>query len=191
MDKTKQLSAIAGACAACTKCELSQNRTNSVFSAGSATAEIAVIGEAPGRNEDLRGTPFIGRSGALLDEMLAAARFSRTENLYITNIVKCRPPDNRDPKPAERAACVPYLHAQLDVLQPKIVVCVGRIAAQFLIRKDFSVTREHGLFIEKNGILYMGTFHPAALMRTPSNKPLAAADFALLREKALELGILR
>ena len=134
---------------------------------------------------------IVGKSGSgkstLLDKYLFAIDLDREKNCYIANIVKCRPPQNRDPLPAESEACMPWLREQFRLLRPKIVVCLGRIAAQRMIRSDFSVTKEHGQFIEKNGILFMGTFHPAALLRGPQNKPNAFADFVALRDKIHEV----
>ncbi|MDL2215850.1 uracil-DNA glycosylase [Ruminococcaceae bacterium OttesenSCG-928-N02] len=189
-EKAQHLAALKQTCAACTKCALCEGRTNTVFGTGPLTAEVMVVGEGPGQNEDEQGQPFVGRSGTLLDTYLNSVGFSRQENVYITNIVKCRPPGNRDPKTEEREICLPYLREQYKILRPKIVICLGRIAAQCLIRPDFAVTREHGTFTEKGGVFFMGTFHPAALLRNPNNKPAAFNDFAALREKALKLGIL-
>ena len=151
----------------CRRCGLAAGRHNVVFGAGQPGAKIMLIGEGPGENEDLQGAPFVGRSGQLMDKMLEYAGFSRERNVYIANMVKCRPPQNRDPAPEEIDACLPWLRGQVAALRPAIIVCVGRIAASSLIRKDFRVTREHGQFIEKNGTLMMGTFHPAALLRNP------------------------
>lgn len=173
-------------CQDCRECSLCETRTNVVFGDGSRTAEIMFVGEGPGAHEDEQGVPFVGKAGQLLDDMLAIIGLDRTM-VYIANIVKCRPPQNRDPLPAESEACMPWLREQFRLLQPKIVVCLGRIAAQRMIRSDFSVTKEHGQFIEKNGILFMGTFHPAALLRGPQNKPNAFADFVALREKIQEV----
>ena len=170
----------------CHLCQLYQSRHNIVFGVGNPRARVMFIGEAPGRNEDLQGEPFVGRGGKLLDDMLAMIGLDRSR-IYITNSVKCRPPQNRDPLPAESEACMPWLREQFRLLRPKIVVCLGRIAAQRMIRSDFSVTKEHGQFIEKNGILFMGTFHPAALLRGPQNKPNAFADFVALRDKIHEV----
>lgn len=169
-------------CLVCEKCDLCCTRTHVVFGTGNPNAEVLFIGEAPGRNEDEQGLPFVGRSGQLLDKYLFAIDLDRTKNCYIANIVKCRPPQNRDPQPAESEACMPWLREQFRLLKPKIVVCLGRIAAQRMIRKDFSVTKEHGQLYEKGGILFMGTFHPAALLRSPQNKPAAFADFTALRD---------
>ena len=159
-------------CLACSRCELCKTRTNVVFGQGVEDAEVLFVGEGPGQNEDEQGLPFVGRSGQLLDKYLFAIDLDRTKNCYIANIVKCRPPQNRDPQPAESEACMPWLREQFRLLKPKIVVCLGRIAAQRMIRKDFSVTKEHGTFVQKNGVWFMGTFHPAALLgRRRTNPP--------------------
>lgn len=168
-------------CKNCRECSLWETRTNVVFGVGNQNAEVLFIGEGPGANEDAQGVPFVGRAGHLLDDMLEIIGLKR-DDVYIANIVKCRPPQNRDPLPAESEACMPWLREQFRLLQPKIVVCLGRIAAQRMIRQDFSVTREHGQIINKGGILFMGTFHPAALLRQPQNKPEAFADFTVLRD---------
>ncbi|MCL2057274.1 MAG: uracil-DNA glycosylase [Oscillospiraceae bacterium] len=167
----------------CTACALSETRTKVVFGAGNPAAKVMLIGEAPGANEDLRGEPFVGRAGVLLDKMLLAAGFSRSENIYIANMIKCRPPENRDPTPDETAACGSFLRGQIAAVAPKIIVCLGRIAAQAMISPDFRVTKEHGVFREKGGILYMGTFHPALLLRSPSYKPDAFADLLAVRQR--------
>ena len=173
-------------CIHCQKCGLAETRTNVVFGEGARDAEVMFIGEGPGEQEDRTGRPFVGRAGQLLDDMLAMIDLKR-EKVFIGNMVKCRPPQNRDPLPAESEACMPWLREQFRLLRPKIVVCLGRIAAQRMIRADFSVTKEHGTFIEKNGILFMGTFHPAALLRQPQNKPEAFGDFVALRDKIHEV----
>ena len=171
------------ACMSCQKCALADTRHNVVFGAGVPNAEVMFIGEGPGENEDLQGEPFVGRGGKLLDDMLELIDLDRKRNVYIANIVKCRPPQNRDPLPTESEACMPWLREQFKLLQPKIVVCLGRIASQRMIRTDFSVTKEHGTFVQKNGVWFMGTFHPAALLRQAQNKPAAFADFVALRDK--------
>ena len=176
-------------CADCTKCGLCEGRTNVVFGYGKPDADIMLIGEGPGENEDLQGMPFVGRSGQLLDKFLAAIDLSREKNVYIANMVKCRPPKNRDPKPEEQDVCIEWLREQFKVIRPKIIVCVGRISAQKLISPDFRVTKEHGIFVEKNGVLMMGTFHPAAILRNPNNKELAFQDWLALREKAKEMNL--
>lgn len=176
-------------CQGCTKCELCSTRTNLVFGQGKKDADIMLIGEGPGENEDLQGKPFVGRSGQLLDKFLAAVDLSRDKNVYIANMVKCRPPKNRDPKPEEQDMCIGWLRAQFKIIRPKIIVCVGRISAQKLIDPNFRVTKEHGIFIERNGVLMMGTFHPAAILRNPNNKELAFQDWLKLRDKIQELNI--
>ena len=174
-------------CLSCEKCELCRTRTNVVFGAGREDAKILIIGEAPGENEDLQGVPFVGRGGQLLDKLLNEVGLSREENVYIANTVKCRPPKNRDPLPQEQQACIGWLNQQIEVMKPAIIVCVGRISAQRIIFPDFKVTKQHGEFFERDGVLLMGTFHPAALLRNPNNKPLALEDFAKLRKKLDEL----
>lgn len=177
------------ACLQCKKCGLCETRTNVVFGVGNPQAKVLFVGEGPGENEDLQGEPFVGRGGQLLDKFLAAVDLDRHENIFIANIVKCRPPQNRDPKPEEQEACVDWLRNQFALLRPKIVVCLGRIAAQKLIRPDFKIMKEHGIFFEKGGTLMMATPHPAALLRNPNNKPAAFEDFLKLRAKMDELGI--
>lgn len=170
-------------CLDCQKCELCKTRTNVVFGVGNEKSKILFVGEGPGENEDLEGEPFVGRGGKLLDKMLEAVDLSRKTNIYIANIVKCRPPKNRDPHPEEQDACIGWLREQVRILRPKIIVCLGRISAQKIISPDFKVTKQHGEFTERNGVLLMGTFHPAALLRNPNNKPLAFEDFIKLRER--------
>lgn len=173
----------------CQNCGLAATRRNVVFGVGAPGAKILLIGEGPGENEDKQGEPFVGRSGQLLDKMLEYAGLSRKKNIYIANMVKCRPPQNRDPAPDEIAACMGWLRNQTAILRPAIIVCIGRIAAVSLIQKDFKVTKQHGQFIEKNGTLMTGTFHPAALLRNPVNKPAAMEDLLGVAKKAQELGL--
>lgn len=170
-------------CVACTRCGLCRTRTHVVFGSGPSNASILFVGEGPGYHEDQEGLPFVGKSGQLLDHYLAAMDLDRTRNVYITNIVKCRPPENRDPLPEESAACLDWLREQFRVIRPKIVVCLGRVAAQQLIGRDFSMTRQHGQFIEKGGVWFTATYHPAALLRSPGKKPEAFEDFLALRTK--------
>jgi len=169
-------------CLNCAACELAATRTNVVFGVGDPRASIMFIGEGPGEQEDLKGEPFVGRAGQLLDKMLAAIDLDRTK-IYIANMVKCRPPKNRDPLPAEQDRCFGFLEEQIRLIDPKIVVCLGRIAAMRIISQDFKVTRQHGQFLERDGRLIMGTFHPAALLRNPNQKPEAFEDFIAVREK--------
>ena len=157
-------------CKSCTNCELCEGRTNLVFGMGKKDADIMLIGEGPGENEDLQGQPFVGRSGQLLDKFLESVDLSRNKNVYIANMVKC-------PKPEEQEQCIKWLREQFKIIKPKIVICVGRISAQRLIDKNFRVTKQHGEFIDKNGTLFMGTYHPAAILRNPNNKEAAFGDW--------------
>lgn len=174
-------------CKACEKCELCKTRHNVVFGVGNKNAEVLFIGEGPGENEDLQGEPFVGRGGQLLDKMLKAVDLDRNKNIYIANIVKCRPPQNRDPLQDEQDACIDWLRNQVALIKPKIIVCLGRIAAMKIIKSDMKITKEHGIFFEKNGVIMMATLHPAALLRNPANKPAAFEDFLKLREKIKEV----
>ncbi len=174
-------------CSACRKCALADTRTNLVFGVGNEKAEVMFIGEGPGYNEDMQGEPFVGRGGQLLDKYLEHINLDRHKNIYIANMVKCRPPENRDPSEEEQDCCIDWLREQTRLIRPKIMVCLGRISAKRLISKDFKVTVQHGQFIEKGGILFMGTFHPAALLRNPNNKPAALEDFLALQEKIKEV----
>ena len=182
-------SEIRNACMQCTNCPLHETRTNVVFGVGNPDAKILFVGEAPGENEDLQGEPFVGRAGKLLDLYLNGIGLDRKENIYIANMLKCRPPQNRDPKPEEMDVCLPWLRNLVYLMRPKIIVCVGRISAQRLIAPDFKVTKQHGIFYDKNGTLMMGTFHPAALLRNPSQKGACLEDFLKLQDKIRELGI--
>lgn len=174
-------------CKSCRACGLCETRNNVVFGTGNPQAEVMFIGEGPGENEDKQGLPFVGRGGQLLDTMLEAVGLSRKHNIYIANMVKCRPPHNRDPLPEEQDACAHWLADQIAYIRPKIIVCLGRVAAFRMISPDFKVTRQHGQFFEKDGILYMGMFHPAAILRNPNQKPTAFADFVTLRDKILQV----
>ena len=176
-------------CLECKECPLCETRNNVVFGTGNTQAEILFIGEAPGENEDLQGEPFVGRGGKLLDLYLNGIGLDRKENIYIANMLKCRPPKNRDPKPEEMDKCLVWLRELVKIMRPKIIVCVGRISAQRLISPDFKVTKEHGVFYDKNGTLMMGTFHPAALLRDPRKKGECFEDFLNLQDKIKELGI--
>ena len=173
-------------CAACQKCALGATRTKSVFGTGSRDADLLFVGEAPGEQEDLTGTPFVGRAGQLLDKFLAAVDISR-EDVYIANILKCRPPQNRDPLPAEEAACMDFLREQVRLLKPKLIVCLGRISAQKLIKQDFAITKEHGQWFEKNGYLMTAVYHPAYLLRDPRKKEDMLEDMKRIAAKLAEL----
>ena len=168
-----QWSELENACLNCRKCGLCETRHHVVLGVGNPQAKVLFVGEGPGENEDLQGEPFVGRGGQLLDKLLAAVDLDRKSNIYITNIVKCRPPQNRDPRPEEQEACIGWLRNQFALIRPKILVCLGRIAGQKLIKPDLKITKEHGIFFEKGGTLMMATLHPAALLRNPAQKPAA------------------
>ena len=174
-------------CLHCQKCALADTRTNMVFGVGSKSAEVMFIGEGPGENEDLQGEPFVGRAGQLLDDMLEIIDLSRKSNIYIANIVKCRPPQNRDPLNTEQDACIHYLRNQVALIRPKIIVCLGRIAAMRVIKEDFKITREHGQWFERNGVHMMAMFHPAAILRDPRRRPEAFVDLKTLQAKIREV----
>lgn len=174
-------------CKKCNKCELCKTRHNVVFGVGNINAEVMFIGEGPGENEDLQGEPFVGRGGQLLDKMLYAVDLDRKKNIYIANIVKCRPPHNRDPKPEEQEMCIDWLRNQVKLIKPKIIVCLGRIAALKIIRPDFKITKEHGVFIKKGNVEMMAMYHPAAVLRDPRKKEDAFQDFLTLRDKIKEI----
>ena len=175
-----------GDCLNCRRCQLNETRTHVVFGDGVRDAEVMFVGEGPGENEDLTGLPFVGAGGKLLDDMLSLIDLYRDKNYYIANIVKCRPPKNRDPLTTEQDACIGWLHAQIALVRPKIIVCLGRIAAGVLIKDDFRITREHGLVFERDGVKYMAIYHPAALLRDPAKRPETFVDLknlqALIRE---------
>ena len=174
-------------CFQCRKCALADTRTNVVFGAGQNTAEVMLIGEGPGEQEDLQGEPFVGRAGQLLDEMLSLIGLSRQSNFYIANIVKCRPPQNRDPLNTEQDACIPWLEEQIALLQPKIIICLGRIAAQRLIKPDFKITQEHGQWFRRGDAWITAIYHPAALLRDPEKKPDTFVDLRAIRAKIREV----
>ena len=174
-------------CADCTRCGLCETRHNVVFGVGKEDADIMFVGEGPGEQEDLKGQPFVGPAGKLLDDMLCIIDLSRETNCYIANIVKCRPPHNRDPLETEQDACIGYLRRQVALLRPKIIVCLGRIAAMRIIKPDFKITREHGQWFEKNGFQMMAVYHPAALLRDPRRRPESFEDFKGLQQKINEL----
>lgn len=185
-----QLENLKNECLGCDRCPLRKGARQVVFGVGNENARIMFVGEGPGEQEDIQGEPFVGKSGQLLDKYLELIGLDRKKNIYIANIVKCRPENNRDPKEEEQDVCIEWLRRQVREIKPRIIVCLGRIAAQKLISPDFRVTSQHGKFIEKGGILFMGTFHPSALLRNEANKPLALSDFQALREKREELGII-
>ncbi len=163
------LPTLEAAISSCQRCSLGASRKKFVFGTGSPTAEVVLIGEAPGAEEDAKGEPFVGRAGQLLNQILAAIQFAR-EDVYICNILKCRPPNNRDPLPGEVELCEPYLHAQLEILRPRAILALGRIAAQTLLRTSDSLTVLRAKVHSYHGIPLMVTYHPAALLRNPNWK---------------------
>ena len=168
-------------CMQCRRCALCETRKNVVFGVGPRDAEVLFIGEGPGEQEDLQGEPFVGRAGKLLDDMLELIDLDRTK-VYIANMVKCRPPKNRDPLNIEQEACAPWLNRQIALLRPRILVCLGRISAMTYIRPDFKITREHGQWTVKNGMMTMALYHPAALLRDPRRRPETFEDLKRLQQ---------
>ena len=180
--------ALKNKCDQCTLCGLCTTRRNLVFGVGNQNADIMFIGEGPGEQEDIQGIPFVGPAGKLLDDMMSIIDLNR-ENSYIANIVKCRPPGNRDPQEAEQVACIGYLRNQVALVQPKIIVCLGRIAAKRIIDPEFRITRSHGTWIHRNGIWLTAIYHPSALLRDTSKRPETFEDLLLIREKIGQLNI--
>ena len=176
-------------CHSCTGCGLCETRHNVVFGVGRRDADILFVGEGPGEQEDLQGQPFVGPAGKLLDDMLSIVDLDRNENCYIANIVKCRPPKNRDPMETEQEACIGYLRNQVSLIRPKIIVCLGRIAAKKLIDDGFRITRQHGQWFRRGDFWMMATYHPSAQLRDESKRPEAFDDLMALRGKMKELGL--
>ena len=174
-------------CYNCTRCALCDTRHNVVFGVGKESADIMFVGEGPGEQEDLKGEPFVGAAGKLLDDMISIIDLDRT-NCYIANIVKCRPPHNRDPLETEQDACIGYLRNQVALVKPKIIVCLGRVAAKRIIREDYRITREHGTWAEKNGVWMTAIYHPSALLRDLSKRPETFDDLLAIRAKLKEIG---
>ena len=172
--------------AACEKCRLCETRTNVVPGEGNPRANLMFIGEGPGQDEDRYGRPFVGASGELLTRMIHAIGRERTDT-YICNIVKCRPPRNRNPQPDEAEACLDYLRAQYLLVRPKIIVLLGRIACRYTLREEIFISRDHGKWYERKGVLFMPTYHPSALLRDPSKKRDAWEDFQKVRDKLAEI----
>ena len=175
-----------GACYNCRKCKLWETRNNVVIGKGNRNADIMFIGEGPGQQEDLTGIPFVGPAGQLLDKMLNAIDLT-IDDVYIANIVKCRPPNNRDPQEEEQEACLNYLRYQLVLVKPKIIVCLGRIAGTAIISPTFRITKQRGQWIERKGYWITATFHPSALLRDESKKRPAWEDFKSIQSKLIEL----
>lgn len=174
-------------CHNCTRCGLCDTRTNVVFGVGRRDADVMFVGEGPGEQEDLQGEPFVGPAGKLLDDMMSIVDLDRT-NCYIGNIVKCRPPHNRDPLETEQEACIVYLRNQVALIKPKIIVCLGRIAAKRLIDPEYRITRQHGTWVQKGGVWMTAVYHPSALLRDVSKRPETFDDLLSLREKIKEVG---
>ena len=185
-EKEKSWQELYDTCASCKKCPLHESRTNCVFGTGNRSASLMLVGEAPGEQEDLSGTPFVGRAGQLLDKFLYAVDIDR-EDVYIANILKCRPPKNRDPLPAEEDACIDYLREQVKLIRPKVIVCLGRISAMRLIKPDFKITKEHGVWFEKGNFLMTAVYHPALLLRDPRKKEEMLADMKTIKARLDEL----
>lgn len=173
-------------CKDCRRCQLAGTRNSVVFGVGKRDADIMFVGEGPGEQEDLKGEPFVGAAGHLLDDMLSIIDLDRT-NSYIANIVKCRPPRNRDPEPVEQDDCIGYLLNQIDLIRPKVIVCLGRVAAKKLISEDYRITKEHGTWVNKNGIWVTSIYHPSALLRDLGKRPETFEDLLSIRQKLIEV----
>lgn len=182
-----QWDALKAVCQDCRSCELCRTRNNVVFGIGNENADVMFVGEGPGEQEDLKGEPFVGPAGKLLDDMLSIIDLYRQENCYIANIVKCRPPRNRDPQEAEQDACIGYLRNQVALVKPKIIVCLGRIAAKKLIDPDYRITRQHGQWVQKDGIWMTAIYHPSALLRDVTKRPETFDDLLSIRSKIREV----
>ena len=178
----KSLDEIKKECEACTGCNLYKTRTNTVFGVGNPDATLMFVGEAPGEKEDLSGIPFVGAAGKLFDKYLAAVGINRDE-VYIANILKCRPPKNRDPKSDEEDVCIEYLRGQVRAIKPKMIVCLGRIAAARLIKPDFKITQEYGIWFHRGQFEICAVYHPSALLRDPHKKDAMLADMLAIKEK--------
>ncbi len=167
---------------ACLKCPLGYTRLNFVFGVGNSKAEVMLIGEAPGADEDAQGEPFVGKAGQLLNKILAAVNFKR-EDVYICNILKCRPPNNRDPESSEMKSCTPYLYKQIEIIKPKFIICLGRIAGQWLLQTSATLTALRGKIHDFNGIKLIVTYHPAALLRNPNWKYPTWEDMKMFKKE--------
>ncbi len=174
------------ACEQCRSCSLWEGRTHLVFGDGNPEAKLMLVGEGPGEQEDLQGIPFVGPAGKLLDQMLEIIDLTRRD-YYIANIVKCRPPRNRDPLAEEQEACMVWLRQQIALAEPKIILCLGRIAAQRLIDPDYRISREHGQWVQREGVWLSAIYHPSALLRDVGKRPETFDDLLSLRDKCREL----
>lgn len=169
-------------CFKCRKCRLSETRTNVVFGEGDEEADIMFIGEGPGYYEDVQGRPFVGKAGQLLDKMIEAINFKRSD-VYIANVVKCRPPENRNPLEDECNACLDYLRWQVKLIHPKVIVCLGAVAAKNLIDSNLSISKQRGIFVKKGNIYFMPTFHPSYLLRNEAAKKDVWKDLLEVKSK--------
>lgn len=174
-------------CENCRQCGLCETRHNMVFGVGQKDADIMFIGEGPGEQEDLQGEPFVGAAGKLLDDMLSIIDLDRRTNCYIANVVKCRPPMNRDPRDEEQDACIGYLHKQIELVNPSVIVCLGRIAAKRILYPEYRITKEHGQWILRNGVWMTAIYHPSALLRDLNKRPETFDDLMEIRKKLQEV----
>ena len=186
---TRTLDVLRDEVKSCTKCSLHATRTNTVFSRGSATAALCIVGEAPGEEEDVQGLPFVGRSGKLLDEVLTEAGLDVSKDIYICNIIKCRPPNNRNPEPDEISACEQFLRKQIAIVQPRVIVALGKFAAHFLCGETTPITRLRGNLRTFHEIPVMPTYHPAFLLRDESRKGEAWADLKQVMGMLKNMGL--
>jgi DNA polymerase len=184
-DQAALLAEMAKVATACDKCKLAKTRTNVVYGVGSPNADLMFIGEAPGRDEDLKGEPFVGRAGQLLTDIIKAMKLTR-DDVYIANVIKCRPPENRNPEPDELAECRPFIRRQIEIIRPKVIVTLGKFALQSLMERGYAITGARGQWLEYDGVKVMPTYHPAYLLRNPAAKKDVWAD---MKKVMAELGI--
>jgi DNA polymerase len=187
MTNEQLLSDLKEKCKACQGCSLYKSRTNCVFGKGNPNARIMFVGEAPGETEDLQGLPFVGKAGKLLDKFFIASGIDK-DQIYVANILKCRPPNNRDPNPDEEAVCIEHLREQVRIIKPKIIVCLGKIAAQMLIDPEFRIMKEHGKWITKGNFKITAVFHPALLLRDPSHNEEMLRDLVAIKREIEKVG---
>ena len=176
IEKIKQI------CQKCQKCDLSKTRENVVFGEGPENSKIMFVSEAPGQEEDNVGKPFIGKSGKLLDKIFEESNINRKE-VYITNIVKCRPPENRNPSPIEKKICINYLKYEYNIIKPKIIICLGKVAAQELISDNFKITKQRGIWFKRDDYIIMATYHPSYLLRNPNAINDVIKDFNNIKKE--------
>ena len=181
-DRKRDLDQFCNSISLCKECELGNTRNNFVFGTGDSNADLMLVGEAPGEKEDCEGEPFVGRAGKLLDKILRAINKNRKKGVYITNVLKCRPPNNRDPLPSEVSKCEPYLLKQITMIQPKLIVALGRISGKTLLKKDIPLKNMREMIHNYHSIPLKVTYHPAALLRNPNFKKYAWEDFQWVRD---------